>query len=343
MPSTKLASLVAVSIEQNSLTDGPLDDLAARRFLFFTGKGGVGKTTASAATALALARAGKRVLITMCNTKERLSAVLGTRPIGDQIVECLPGVSAVNIHPQLALAEYGEMVIKVKALARAVFGNEYIRAFLRATPGMHEWAMLGKAWFHTTERDENGKNRYDVVIFDAPATGHGLDMLRVPRIILEVAPPGVLRRDAEQAVSLFRDPVRTGIIVVTLPEEMPVTETIELVTAIRNDLSMNVLRLFVNGMLPNLFTDEDRLVFDRRPELLRLRAADHAETGTDAALIAGARRALRERVQSESIKRLFTQLTERAVLLPHLLDDASTRRGTERLAAVLGAKQIHGR
>lgn len=334
---------MATPIEQSSLTDGPLDDLAARRFLFFTGKGGVGKTTASAATALALARTGKRVLITMCNTKERLSAVLGTRPIGDQIVECLPGVSAVNINPQLALAEYGEMVLKVKTLAKAVFGNEYIRAFLRATPGMYEWAMLGKAWFHTTEKDESGRNRFDVVIFDAPATGHGLDMLRVPKIILEVAPPGVLRRDAEQAVSLFRDPVRTGIVVVTLPEEMPVTETIELVTAIRDDLSMSVLRLFVNGVLPLLFTDADRKAFDERPELLRLRAAEQAESGVDAALIAGARRALREKVQSESIRRLFAELPERAVLLPHLLDDASTRRGTERLASVLGAPQVPGR
>lgn len=334
---------MSTPLEQISLTAGPLAELGARRFLFFTGKGGVGKTTASAATALALARAGKRVLITMCNTKERLSAVLGTRPIGDQIVECLPGVSAVNIHPQLALAEYGEMVLKVKTLANAVFGNEYIRAFLRATPGMYEWAMLGKAWFHTTERDASGKNRFDVVIFDAPATGHGLDMLRVPKVILEVAPPGVLRRDAEQAVSLFRDPVRTGIVVVTLPEEMPVTETIELVTAIKNDLSMSVLRLVVNGVLPTLFGPEDLAAFLRRPELLRLRAAEGAEQGTDAALIAGARRALREKVQAESIGRLFTELTEPAILLPHLLDEASTRRGAERLASVLGAEQIAGR
>jgi anion-transporting ArsA/GET3 family ATPase len=110
-------------------------------------------------------------------------------------MECLPGVSAVNIHPGLALAEYGELVLKVKTISNAVFGNEYIKAFLRAVPGLQEWAMLGKAWFHTTEQGPDGRNRFDVVIFDAPATGHGLDMLRVPNIILEVAPPGVLRRD----------------------------------------------------------------------------------------------------------------------------------------------------
>ena len=325
------------------LTPGPLAELAKRRFLFFTGKGGVGKTTTAAATALALARSGKRVLITMCNTKERLSSVLGTRPIGDQVMECLPGVSAVNIHPGLALAEYGELVLKVKTIANAVFGNEYIKAFLRAVPGLHEWAMLGKAWFHTTEQGPDGRNRFDVVIFDAPATGHGLDMLRVPNIILEVAPPGVLRRDAQRATEMFRDAERTGIVVVTLPEEMPVTETVELVTAIRGELKMSVLQLFVNAVLPPIFSDEEQALFASRPDLLKLRAAELAEQGVESALVAGARRAVREQVQRESLRRLFGELAEAAVLFPHLLDDASTRRGTERLAAVLASAEVAGR
>jgi anion-transporting ArsA/GET3 family ATPase len=326
-----------------SVVPSPLEALGMRRFLFFTGKGGVGKTTTAAATALALSRRGKRVLIAMCNTKERLSAVLGTRPIGEEIVECLPGVSAVNIQPGLALAEYGEMVLKVKAVANAVFGNEYIRAFLRAVPGLQEWSMLGKAWFHTTEQDSHGKNRFDVVLFDAPATGHGLDMLRVPKIILEVAPPGVLRRDAERAVSLFRDPTRTGIVVVTLPEEMPVTETVELTSAIRGELGMTVASLFVNAVLPPLFDAEAEASLASRRDLLRLRAAEDAASGHDAALVAGARRAVREQVQRESVRRLLAELPEPAVLLPHLLDDASTRKGTERLAAVLGAPHVAGR
>jgi len=128
----------------------PLDELAARRFLYVTGKGGVGKTTLSAAIAMALAARGKRVLIAMCHTKERLSAVLGSKPIGDQIFEAVPNVFAVNINPELALLDYGTMVLKVKTLASAIFESEYIKAFLRAVPGMYEWSMLGKAWFHTT-------------------------------------------------------------------------------------------------------------------------------------------------------------------------------------------------
>jgi anion-transporting ArsA/GET3 family ATPase len=320
----------------------PLGELGSRRFLFVTGKGGVGKTTVSAAIAMALAARGQRVLIAMCNTKERLSAILGTPPIGDEVVECLPGVSAVNIEPEKALAEYGAMVLRVKAVSNAIFGSDNFRAFFRAVPGLYEWAMLGKAWFHTTEL-ERGKNRFDVVLFDAPATGHGLDMLRVPRIILDVAPPGVLRRDAERATQLFEDPVRSGVVVVTLPEEMPVTETIELVTALRNELRFPVLQLAVNAVLPPLFTDGERAELVARHELLTSDAPRRARNSGEAAVVAGARRALREQVQRDSLRRLTSAVDAPMFLLPHLFDEASTREGTRLLADVLGGSVIAGR
>lgn len=322
---------------------GPLDELASRRFLFLTGKGGVGKTTVSAALGLALAARGKRVLIVMPHTKERLSAVLGTKPIGPDVTQVAERLWAVNVDPERALAEYGHMVIKVKAVSNAVFNNDYIKAFLRAVPGLYEWSMLGKAWFHTTELESDGKNHYDVVIFDAPATGHGLDMLRVPKVILDVAPPGVLRRDAERAVALFRDPEKSGILVVTLPEEMPVTETIELVHAIEKDLAMPVLRLVVNGVMAPLFTDSERASLLAHPELLTLEAATRAEHDRDAAAVAAARRALRETVQRDSLRRLLLTLDEPAVFLPHLFDEASTKEGSQALARVLGAREIAGR
>src|SRR5690242_8749345 len=113
-----------------------LPELERRRFLFVTGKGGVGKTTISGALALAMAARGKRVLVAMCHTKERLSAILGTKPIGEQIVPVGYNVWAVNLQPELALREYGEMVLKVRAVAHAVFDNRYTKAFFRATPGL---------------------------------------------------------------------------------------------------------------------------------------------------------------------------------------------------------------
>jgi len=312
-----------------------VDELGRRRFLFVTGKGGVGKTTFSAALAVALAREGKRVLVALCNTKERLSAVMGTAPIGDDLVELTPGVWGVNISPEKALTEYGEMVLKVRSVAHAVFDNRYTKTFFRAVPGLYEWAMLGKAWFHTTERLPDGRPRFDVVLLDAPATGHGIDMLRVPKVILDVVPPGVLRRDAEEAWAMFRDPVRSGIVVVTLPEEMPAQETIELVDAIRRELTLPVLRLVVNAVLPPLFTAEERDKLACEASLLAIDAPTRTSGTPESALVAGARRAVREKVQAESLERLTKEIDLPQISLPHLFDEASTVEGTKILSDLL--------
>jgi anion-transporting ArsA/GET3 family ATPase len=318
-----------------SFAVSPAEVLGARRFLFVTGKGGVGKTTVCGALALALAARGKRVLVAMCNTKERLSAILGTKPIGAQIMPVATGVWAVNLLPELALREYGEMVLKVAALAHAVFDNRYVKTFFRATPGLYEWAMLGKAWFHTTEHLADGSNRFDVVLLDAPATGHGLDMLRVPKVILDVVPPGVLRRDAEAAWKMFRDPLQSGVVVVTLPEEMPTTETIELCADIRGELGLPVLGLVINGVLDALFSPQEREALIAHPALLDLGAPARAAGTSESALVAGARRAVREKVQAESLARLERAIDLPAVRLPFLFDEASTAAGTGVLAARL--------
>jgi anion-transporting ArsA/GET3 family ATPase len=321
---------------QRKQPKGVADELATRRFLFVTGKGGVGKTTVCGALALAMAARGKRVLVTMCNAKERLSAILGSRPIGHDVVEAAPNVFAVNILPERALEEYGAMVIKSETVARLVFDNKYVKAFFRAVPGLFEWSMLGKAWFHTTEKIKGDKWRYDVVLFDAPATGHGLDMLRVPKVILDVVPPGVLRRDADAAWAMFRDAKQSGVVVVTLPEEMPASETIELISAIRGELSLPVLQTVINGVLPQLFSPAERADLLVDPALLDVNAPQTSAGTTMSALVAGARRAIRERVQAESLDRLRRSIDLPTVMLPFLFDEASTAQGTRILAKQLG-------
>src|ERR1700733_1358453 len=141
-----------------------MSTLADKRFVLVTGKGGVGKTTVCAAEALALAAKGKRVLIAMCNAKERLSAMMGVGPIGSSVVPIADNVWGVNISPDRALEEYGILVLHSKALYKTLIDNRYVRSFLRAVPGMQEWSMLGKAWWHTTERLPDGSSTYDVVI-----------------------------------------------------------------------------------------------------------------------------------------------------------------------------------
>ncbi len=270
---------------------------APRRFLFITGKGGVGKTTVTAALASSLAARGLRVLVTVCGAKERLSTLLGAPPLTPQISELRTNIWGVRLVSEVALREYGAMKLKNRVLVDAIFDSKYVAGFLSGTPGLKEWSLLGKAWFHATEDEPSGRPRFDVVLFDAPATGHGLDMLRVPKVIVEIAPPGVLRSDAERAWEMFRDPARSGVVVVTLPEEMPTNEALELCGALRGELTLPIAELVVNSMLPELFSAE-------QGRSLQSVLSLEPSTPARAALASGARRALRETIQRESLARL---------------------------------------
>lgn len=301
----------------------PPELLDAKRFVIVTGKGGVGKTTVAAAQALSLAARGRRVLICMCNAKERMSGMFGVPTIGSAVVPVASNVWAVNMDPARALEEYGAMTLKSTSLYKLLFDNRYVRSFLRAVPGMQEWTMLGKAWWHTTEELGDGKPRYDTVILDAPATGHGLDMLRVPKVILDAVPPGILRRDAEFAWQMFQDETRSAVVLVTLPEEMPTTETIELARAIREELRFPIAKVVVNCMTAPLFAPDERA---------RMRASSVANSPM---LQAAARRAVREELQSAAVARLDAALGLPRSILPLLYEDASRPSAISELAACL--------
>jgi anion-transporting ArsA/GET3 family ATPase len=300
----------------------PLDQ---RRFLFVTGKGGVGKTTVTAALAIAMAQRGRRVLCTACDAKERLSTLFGVAPLTSEIEPVAERIWAVKLEPQVALREYGGMILKSEALFGAVFDNKYVRSFFAGVPGLHEWAMLGKAWYHATERLADGRQRFDVVLFDAPATGHGLDMLRVPKVIVDVVPPGVLRRDAERAWKMFQDPREAGVVVVTLPEDMPTSETLELMDALERELMLPVATLVVNAVVEELFAESER------QQLLSERDLDRDRPG-DEALAAGIRRSVRERIQAESMARL-SEVGAPRVTLPLIRSEPDTPETIRRLAS----------
>ena len=300
-------------------------DLDRRRFLFVTGKGGVGKSTVCAALATALAASGKRVLVATTGAKERLSELCSSAPLESQIRELSPNLWGVALRAEVAMREYGELKLKSRILVDALFENRYAKGFLAGAPGLKEWALLGKAWYHSTELVA-GVPRFDVVLFDAPATGHGLDMLRVPKVILELAPPGVLRTDAERAWSMFRDPVQAGVVVVTLAEELPVNETEELVGALASELQLPIAALVVNSVESELFARGARDALGALATQLPL-----PESPGSLALAAGIRRSVRERIQSDCRERLRA-LGLAELELPRLIGGVSSGRTLALLA-----------
>ena len=302
---------------------------APRRFLFITGKGGVGKTTVTAALARSLAARGLRVLVTVCGAKERLGTLLGAGPLTSAIAELGPNLWGVRLVSEVALREYGAMKLKNRVLVDAIFDSKYVAGFLSGTPGLKEWSLLGKAWYHATENDADGRARFDVVLFDAPATGHGLDMLRVPKVIVDIAPPGVLRSDAERAWEMFQDPAKSGVVVVTLPEEMPTNESLELCSALRTELTLPIAELVVNSLLPRYFSEVEGRALERLGPLA-------PSTPAHAVLDSGVRRATRERIQEESLRRL-SELGVPLRRLELLLDGAATPEAVALLALAFDA------
>jgi anion-transporting ArsA/GET3 family ATPase len=146
-----------------------LDSLLSRRLIIVSGKGGVGKTTLSLALALLAAERGRKVIVAEIHSEDQVSHILGRPPIGHHETPLLPGISGINILPRKSFEEYVLLQIRFKALYKAVFENKLVQNFVEATPGLSDMVSIGKVYALTAD--------YDLVIVDAPATGHGLALL----------------------------------------------------------------------------------------------------------------------------------------------------------------------
>jgi anion-transporting ArsA/GET3 family ATPase len=228
--------------------------LLDKRLILIVGKGGVGRSTVAAAVASACARRGKRTLLYEANANDRFGHFFGTTPVGPEIKSLARNLSAVNTNPAAALEEYGMMILRFRRVYKMVFENRVSRYFLRAVPGLDDYSIVGKAWYHTTEI-ERGKPLWDTVVFDMPASGHSLSMLRLPKVILDTVPEGPLTASAGEVRSLLLDPRRTTILLVTLAEEMPVNEARELTAALDRELGMRVSHVIINQVYPERIAD----------------------------------------------------------------------------------------
>lgn len=224
----------------------PLIDLT---LVVVSGKGGVGRTTVTAALAVAAAGAGKRVLIATSSPADRIGGLFARPAVGPNVTPVAPGIDAVNITPEGAIHEYGLLTLRSELVTRALFENRASRAFLNAVPGLDAYALLGKAWWHTTE-EQRGRRRYDLVLLDGPASGHAPLMLRIPDAIVAAMPKGPLARDATAIRTLLRDPARSAFLIVTLAEELPAREAVELATVARGELGLPLGPVVVNALPP---------------------------------------------------------------------------------------------
>jgi anion-transporting ArsA/GET3 family ATPase len=295
-----------------------VSDLFDKQLVLILGKGGVGRTTVAAAIAEACARRGRRTLLYQANANDRFGDLYGHgSPVGTSITRLRDNLYAVNTTPAAALEEYGLMILKFRRVYRMVFENRVTRYFLRAIPGLDEYAVLGKAWYHSNQQ-ERGRPVWDTLVFDMPASGHSMSMLRVPWVILDTVPEGPLTRDARVLRDQLLDPDRTAVVLATLAEEMPVTEAVELSAQLKGKLGLEVTRLVVNQVYP------DRFPAGSPSEQVLERLLQSSTTGELAALARHGQTALRrrrmnERYLAELTRELPAPRTELPLLFtPHL-------------------------
>lgn len=234
-----------------------LDDLLERRLVVLSGKGGVGKSLVGTALALAARDRGKRVLLIEIDTPKDAEAAryLGAGPVGADVAELLPGLHAVNLDPRQVMDEYVRRTVLVDYLAGKILESPAYRRFFAAAPGLPELMVMGKVMTLEEEREGWGRRpRYDLVILDAPATGHGLAFLKVPLVASLAVPIGPVGNNARRVLELLRDPKRTALVLVAIPEEMAVVEAQEFNRIATEEIGVVPQALVLNACHERRFT-----------------------------------------------------------------------------------------
>lgn len=232
---------------------GERDVLDARELLrqpvqVVAGKGGAGRTTLALGLALRSAQDGARTLLLEVDPPESATRMLGTYSASAHPREVENRLWVCCMTPQAALQEYALQVLKYQILYRLVFENQLVRYLLRSIPALAEFTMLGKMWWHATQdRRPDGALKYERIILDAPATGHAITFLSVARVVADVSPPGIMKSQAEQMAQMVE---RAVLHVVAVPEEMPVNEGLELLSAIPSRLKIRPGLAIINRVHP---------------------------------------------------------------------------------------------
>jgi anion-transporting ArsA/GET3 family ATPase len=287
--------------------------LLDKRLVLVTGKGGVGKTTVAAALGLAAARRGKRVVV--CEVAEQ-----------NRLAQLVPELTTVFVDPERAKEEWLRYQLKSRTLAGVLGGSTLFQYLTAAAPGLTELVTIGKVWDLAQLEPRAGGPVFDLAIVDAPATGHGLAMLRAPSTYANIARVGPVGRHAERIDSFVRDSAETGVLTVALPEEMPVNETIEFERALARELGMAIDAIVVNALHPARFN---------REELERIESVEAGTAAARAALAAALSEHRRARAEHGQLRRLRRVATAPVATLPRVFEPELGRDDLERLSLEL--------
>lgn len=298
--------------------------LTALGLVFVTGKGGVGKTSVAAAFAELSARAGRRTLVCEMDAKGSLAAAFDVGELAFKPRQIEKNLFAMTMNTEDSLREYLRLFVKLPFVGRI---GPLARTFdfvADAAPGVKEILSVGKICYEVRE------HHYDVVVVDAEASGHIVAQIGAPAVIADLVKVGLVRDQTQWMIDILHNPEITGVVVVTTPEEMPVTETIELMDRLDEETDVRPAAVVANRVLPALFDRRHADVVERlddAEEVLAEAAGDGVDSVLEAAMITERRR----RVGATHLERLRDALDEApaevpVIYVPELFTRATGRR-----------------
>jgi anion-transporting ArsA/GET3 family ATPase len=312
-----------------------LADLLERKLIFVTGKGGVGKTTIAAALAWLAADRGKRTLVCEIDAKGNLADFYETGPIRFEEREIAPRLWAMSMDTEASLKQYLSLQLKMRLVTHMGPLTKMFDFVASAAPGVREIVTVGKLCWEVKEK------HYDTIVVDASASGHIVGQLAAPQAINQLVQVGLVRQQTGWMLDILGDPDQTGLLVVATPAEMPVSETLELTTRLREETNVDLAAVVVNRVLPELFGRGEEEVFERldQPEPRSLLAAEVGGP-VDTLMKAARLTVTMRRSRTEHLERLRDAIDPGIPLLyiPYLFFRSHGLRATHQVADALSAE-----
>lgn len=318
-----------------------LDSLLSQRLIFITGKGGVGKSTACAALGRALADRGRRVLIVETDTYSAMADLFDTPLTDSQIAPVRSGngkLFLVNLSAEAALIHAIRQFVPSDRVARSVIQNRVASVFFKAAPSVNEFSILNMVRHYL---DLEGKDRYDHVIVDLPASGHAVTFLNVPNTLHGMIRVGRFAQICRELADHIASTTKTAIVAVCLPEEMPVNETIELADSIHDKLGRHLSMVMLNMVHRSPFSSQHRALFTAVSHTIEDEALSRLDTLSEPQrVLRGASLAMEWHDRDLKYARILTRKLSDDIEILELpmLYEGQSERVITRLANVLNGK-----